>query len=223
MADAFRRARRQQDYRLQGWQRSGMYVLVLILCGVVALPLLTHDVREHQVESFRVPSGSMEPTVMTGDMLFADKRYNCPGCQTAVQRGDIAVFTYPNDRTLYFIKRVIGMPGDKLQIKGADILINGKPLRAQAQASADGLQVTETDGKATWQVLWADVNKPLPQTELIVPPGNLFMMGDNRSASNDSRFIGPVPLQDVVGKAQQVWLSVKGNEVRWERMGKVLK
>jgi len=223
MVDAFRSARRQRDYVLQGWQHSGMYVLVLILCNVIALPLLTNYVRQHQVESFRVPSGSMEPTVMTGDMLFADKRYNCPGCRTAVQRGDIAIFTYPDDRTMYFIKRIIGMPGDKLQVRGTDVLINGKPLRAQEKPLAGGLQVTETDGNTSWQVLWADPSKPLPQTELVVPPGNIFVMGDNRSASNDSRFFGTVPLQDVVGKARQVWFSVKGNDVRWERMGRVLK
>jgi signal peptidase I len=225
MVDAFRSARRKQDYILQSWQHSGMYVLVLILCSVLALPLLINYVRQHQVESFKVPSGSMEPTVMTGDMLFADKRYNCPGCKTAVHRGDIAIFTYPNDRTLYFIKRVIGMPGDKLQIKGADVIINGKSLRTQAQTTAAGLQVTETDGQTSWQVLWTGANKQLPQTELTVPPGNIFVMGDNRSASNDSRFFGTVPLQDVIGKAHQVWLSLdnKAQHVRWERSGLVLK
>lgn len=225
MLNAWRSARRQQDYTPQSWQHSGMYVLVLILCYAVALPSLIDYVRKHLVESFLVPSGSMEPTVMTGDMFFADKRYNCPGCKTAVQRGDIAIFTYPNDRTTYFIKRIIGIPGDKLQIKGADIFINGKTLRVQAQSTTEGLQVTETDGKTTWQVLWTDTSKALPQTVMTVPAGTVFVMGDNRSASNDSRFIGTIPLQDVIGKAHQVWLSLDNtnHHVRWERSGKVLK
>lgn len=223
MVDAFRSARRNPDYELKAWQNSGVYVLVLLLCNAIALPLLTNYVRQYQVESFRVPSGSMEPTVMTGDMLFADKRYNCPGCKAGVKRGDIAIFAYPNDRTQYFIKRVIGLPGEKIKIQGADVLVNGKSLRLAAQTTETGLQVTETDGKATWQVVWNNTDKTLPQTELTVPQGHVFVMGDNRTASNDSRFFGTVPLQDVVGKARQVWLSVKGNNVRWERMGQVLK
>ncbi|MBU1723059.1 MAG: signal peptidase I [Gammaproteobacteria bacterium] len=223
MVNAFRSARRKQDHVLQGWQTGGMYVLVLILCSVVALPLLTDYVRQNLVESFRVPSGSMEPTVMTGDMLFADKRYNRPGFKQAVQRGDIAIFVYPNDRTSYFIKRIVGLPGDKLQIKGNEVIINGKSTRMLETAVEGGVSVTETDGKHNWQVFWAKTNLKLPEPTLTVPPGHVFVMGDNRSASNDSRFFGTVPLQDVVGKARQVWLSVKGNEVLWERVGQVLK
>lgn len=224
MVDAFRSARRKQDYVLQSWQKSGVYVLVLILCSVVALPLLTDYVRQNLVESFRVPSGSMEPTVMTGDMLFADKRYNRPGFKQEVQRGDIAIFVYPDNRTTYFIKRIIGLPGDRLQIRGDEVFINGKSTRLlEEPAPNGGLHVTETDGKHQWQVYWANTNLQLPQTALTVPPGNVFVMGDNRAASNDSRFFGTVPLQDVVGKARQVWLSVNGNQVKWERMGQVLK
>ena len=222
MVDALRSARHKPDYVLRGWQNSGVYVLVLLLCNAVTLPLLTNYVRQYQVESFRVPSGSMEPTVMTGDMLFADKRYNCPGCKTGVKRGDIAIFAYPNNRTQYFIKRVIGMPGEKIKIQGADVFINGKSLRLSAQPQTNGLVVTETDGQTTWQVIWAATDRQLPQPEITVPQGHVFVMGDNRAASHDSRFFGTVPLQDVVGKARQVWLSVKGNDVRWERMGQVL-
>lgn len=225
MADAFLNARRQPDYVLPGWQHSGMYILVFLLCNIVALPLLIDYVRHHQVESFRVPSGSMEPTVMTGDMFFADKRYNCPGCKTAVKRGDIAVFAYPNDRTLYFIKRIIGMPGDHLQIRGKTVFINGKALTAQESTLPNGgTQVTETDGITSWHAVWSTEGKNLPQTDITVPAGNMFAMGDNRSASNDSRFFGTIPLEDVVGKARQVWLSLdnKTQHVRWERSGQVL-
>ncbi|QLQ31883.1 MAG: signal peptidase I [Candidatus Thiothrix singaporensis] len=223
MIDAFRSARRQQDYVLQGWQQSGVYVLVLILCSVLALPLLTDYVRRNLVESFRVPSGSMEPTVMTGDLLFADKRYNLLGVKQAVQRGDIAIFVYPNNRTLYFIKRVIGLPGDRIQIKGREVFINGKSTRLLEEPGQNGgRRVTETDGKRQWRVYWGSTKAELPQTDLTIPPGNIFVLGDNRAASNDSRFFGTVPLQDVVGKARQIWLSVNHGEVKWERMGLVL-
>lgn len=224
MVDAFRSARRKQDHLLQDWQKSSVYVLVLILCSVIALPFLTDYVRQNLVESFRVPSGSMEPTVMTGDMLFADKRYNRPGFKPAVQRGDIAIFVYPNDRTHYFIKRIVGLPGDKLQIRGSEVFINGKSTKIAEEVDNNGaLFVTETDGEKQWQVYWANTSPKLPQTDMIIPPGEVFVLGDNRAASNDSRFFGTVHLQDVVGKARQVWLSVKGNDVKWERMGQVLK
>lgn len=224
VVDAFAQARRQHAYVLKPWQNSSLYVLVLMLCAGVVLPFLTYYVRGNLVESFRVPSGSMEPTVMTGDMLFADKRYNRPGFQQAVERGDIAIFIYPNDRTTYFIKRVIGLPGDHLQIRGTDIFINGKTTKAmQTPINGKSVQVTETDGHHVWQVWWAEPRKALPQTDIMIPPGYIFTMGDNRTASNDSRFFGVVPLQDVVGKARQVWFSLRGNDIRWERMGQILK
>lgn len=220
--DAFRTARRLSQYTPQVWQRSGVYVLILIMYLGVMTPALTDYVRTHWVESFRVPSGSMEPTVMTGDMLFADKRYNCPGCLSEVKRGDIVIFIHPDRRNQYFIKRVIGLPGEKLQIHGTDIYINGKTLTTAQTQTTNGLQVTETDGKSAWQVVWSNPTLNLPQTAITIPAGQVFVMGDNRSASNDSRFFGTAALRDIVGKARQVWLSVKGNHFRWERMGQLL-
>ncbi|MBJ6611193.1 MAG: signal peptidase I [Candidatus Thiothrix moscowensis] len=224
MVDAFRSARRQPDYVLLGWQCSGVYVLVFLLWNTLALPLLLEYVSKYQVESFKVPSASMEPTVMTGDMLFADKRYNRPGTRQAVQRGDIAIFVYPNDRTTYFIKRIVGLPGDKIQIRSNEVLINGKSTRVLSENVAGGLRVTETDGKRNWQVFWASNKPTLLPSELTVPPGQVFVLGDNRNDSHDSRVFGTIPLQDVIGKARQVWLSLdnKAQQVRWERSGKVL-
>lgn len=224
MVDAFRSARRQPDYVLLGWQCSGVYVLVFLLWNTLALPLLLEYVSKYQVESFKVPSASMEPTVMTGDMLFADKRYNRPGTRQALQRGDIVIFVYPNDRTTYFIKRIVGLPGDKIQIRSNEVLINGKSTRVLSENVAGGLRVTETDGKRNWQVFWASNKPTLLPSELTVPPGQVFVLGDNRNDSHDSRVFGTIPLQDVIGKARQVWLSLdnKAQQVRWERSGKVL-
>lgn len=220
--DAFRVARRQVAYVVQPWQRSGGYVLVFITCALVIIPALNAYIRSHWVETFRVPSGSMEPTIMTGDMLFANKHYNCPGCSHTLKRGDLVIFAPPNSRRHYFIKRVIGLPGEHVRIDGTTIYINGKPLTAGQLSLAKGVQVTETDGKATWQVVWENPKANLPQTDLKIPMGQVFMLGDNRTASNDSRFFGVVPLDSVIAQAKVVWLSVKGNQVRWERMGLAL-
>lgn len=223
MVDAFRSARRQRHYVLPGWQHSGLYVLVLV-CNALAPLLMIHYVRQQWVESFKVPSSSMEPTVMTGDMLFADKRYNRPGVKQPVQRGDIAIFVYPNDRSTYYIKRIIGLPGDKIQTRNDEVLVNGKSIRLQTQNLPGGVQATETAGERRWQVFWASDKPALHPVELTVPAGQVFVLGDNRNDSHDSRVFGTVPLQDVVGKARQVWLSLDNpaQQVRWERLGKVL-
>lgn len=222
MIDAWRSARSKQDYMMQAWQVSGMYMLVLVLCDVLALPLLTGYVRAHQVEPFRVPSSSMTPNVLRGDYFFADKRYNCSGCKQGIKRGDTAIFAYPNDRTVIYIKRIIGLPGDHVQIKGNTVSINGKALKTREAATPNGVQVTEADGERQWVTLWAPTDAPLPAADIVVPAGQVFVLGDQRNTSMDSRSFGTVSLQDVVGKARQVWFSYGENGVRWERLGKIL-
>jgi signal peptidase I len=222
MVDAWRVARRRQEYEPLGWQISGVYALVFILCNLVALPLLTGYVREHQVEAFRVPSASMEPGIEPGDFIFADKRYNHAGWgyKQAVERGDVAIFTYPNNRTLYYIKRVIGLPGDHIQIKGEDVFVNGRSLTIHDQVTQNGNLITERAGDKQWQVRWTKPSST--ELDVTVPPGQVFFLGDNRSLSKDSREIGTVSLQDVVGRARQIWFSLGKDGVRWKRLGRVL-
>jgi len=219
MVDAWRGARRRVDYRVAPWQTSGLYALVFVLCSGVVLPLTIGYVRAHQVESFRIPSASMTPGIRRGDFLFADKRYNCPSCRLSVRRGDVAIFTYPNDRTLYYIKRIIGLPGDRVRISGHDLQVNGVILTRRQDPEVDGL-VTEGAGDRSWQVTWGtSAEAPIDVT---VPPGQVFVLGDNRGHAVDSRRFGAVPLQDVVGRARQVWFSYGDGAVRWERLGEVV-
>ena len=223
MIDAFRTARRRPDHVVQPWQRSGMYAMVFLLCNAVFLPVLNGYVREHQVASFRIPSGSMSPGLLPGDILFADKRYNCPGCKQSVARGDIAIFTYPNDRTQYYIKRIVGLPGDHIHVAGTTIQVNGTSLTQHQMVSPLGVVATEGTGGRSWQVQWSATADKVPAIDLVVPPGQVFVMGDNRNASKDSRDFGTVPLPDVVGRARQIWLSHGPDGVRGERMGQVLR
>jgi signal peptidase I len=238
MWQAWRTARNKQEYRAQPWQISGAYALIFVLCDLISLPLLTLYVREHQVEPFRIPSHSMEPSVMQGDYIFADKRYNCPGCRQGVHRGDIAIFAYPNDRSVRYIKRVIALPGDLVEYRNQQISVNGQPLQSVQDGASPGTYSEQIDGRS-WQVNHAGsveqappeagappmnraAVKPAVELNLRVPDGQVFVMGDNRGASVDSRRFGTVPLQDVLGRARQVWFSSDQGTIRWNRLGLVL-
>jgi len=236
--DAWRTARHSVATPVKAWQLSGVYALVFVMCDLLALPLLTLYGRQHQVEPFRIPSNSMEPSVRAGDMIWADKRYNCPGCQQGVHRGDIAIFAYPNDRSVFYIKRVIGLPGDRIEIKDQQVWINGQTLERNSQTSSTG-SVTEAIDDHQWQVQWIEPKttaaptaktpplnrastEQLKELKLTVPDGQVFVLGDNRLSSVDSRNFGTVPLQDILGRARQVWFSSDSQGVRWDRLGHVL-
>jgi signal peptidase I len=236
--DAWRAAARDPGRAVRVLQMSGVYALIFVLCDLLALPLLTLYVRQHQVEPFRIPSRSMEPSVLAGDMIWADKRYNCPGCQQGVHRGDIAVFAYPNDRSLRYIKRVIGLPGDHVELKDKNLSVNGQALQTAGGLSSAGPVTESIDGRR-WQVQWtgpsstaASVAKApslnrapverATELQLVVPDGQVFVLGDNRLDSTDSRSFGTVPMQDILGRARQVWFSSDKQGVRWSRLGQVL-
>jgi signal peptidase I len=170
----------------------------------------------------------MEPSVLMGDVLFADKRYNCPGCGLPVARGDIAIFTYPNDRTLRYIKRIIGLPGDRVQIRGQEVFVNGVSLAA-ARQGADGTTVTERLGPRQWQVSWAaspeasaqSAPSP-PDLDLLVAPGMVFVLGDRRGTSADRAASAPCRYRTWSARARRVWFSRDSNGVRWARLEKTL-
>lgn len=202
------------------WRGGALYAL-LFLAGNAALYWgLAAGLRAHFVEPFYIPSASMGPTLLPGDFLFVDKRYNCPNCKTRAQIGDVGVFVYPNDRTLYYIKRIVGLPGDHVVIHGHDVAVNGRSLTASEGAEGQTTFVTERFGEHSWNVRWplagagADV-------DVTVPGGSIFVLGDSRGLSTDSRNFGTVPLSDLVGKARQIWFSWNGG-LRASRLGQVI-
>lgn len=196
IVDAWRQARRCDPFVPAAWQTRTVYISVFVLTAFVLLPLVLGSVRQHLVQAFYIPSGSMSPTLQKGDMLFANMSYNCPMCFKAVQRGDVAIFVYPDNRTQHYVKRIVAMPGDTIKISAGELIINGTP---SPDAFGGDSSVNMDEHK--------------------VAPGHVFVLGDNRTASRDSRHFDDVPLSDVVGLPRQIWFSSDENGVRWDRIG----
>jgi signal peptidase I len=224
IGNAWKTARALKEYTLKTWQKAGVYLAVFLCAMLFIFPSMIQYVRTNLVESFYLPSSSMEPSVLRGDVIFANKQYNKPSIITSsIKRGDIGIFVYPNNRTQQYIKRIIALPGDKIEIQNQQVFINGKALsRGEPGQNKDHLIVTEKQGDKEYQVQWlaSDTDTML---QLTVPPGEVFVLGDNRSASNDSRKFGTVPMRDVAGKAGQIWFSKGEDGIRWDRLGQLLR
>lgn len=178
-------------------------------------------IRTFVIQTFEIPSGSMENTLEIGDRILANKflyglRLPWSGERLLPirqpQRGDVVVFQFPGDRSQDFIKRLIGLPGDEIMVRDKQVYINGKasPHPGERHTDARGLPASAS-----------------PRDEfgpVRVPPGSYFMMGDNRDESYDSRFWGFVKDTDLLGVAVvKYWSWVPGTwNVRWESLGKSL-
>jgi signal peptidase I len=216
-----------------GWDFSKEIVLAVVL----ALAATTAIARPYYV-----PTGSMEPTIAIGDEVLASKfaygysRYSLPfdvGVSSSARlfermpaRGDVIVFRLPRDPQQVYVKRLIGLPGDRVQMRGGRVWLNGKelplkragegPVEAENGATFSVPRYVETlpDGRRhfIYKVQW---NGPLDDTRVfVVPPGHLFMMGDNRDNSLDSRVaqtdggVGFVPMENLIGRADIIVGSV---------------
>jgi signal peptidase I len=231
---AYRSARRLgQTFTPGPWQRAAAYLaLFLGGHGFVLTPLASY-VRNDVLETFKVPSASMIPAILPGDRFFADKLVGRPG-GLPLARGDIAVFRYPNNRTLLYVKRIVGLPGDRIAIAGTSITVNGIELRQEETHAlgdpsldrllADHRAFRETTDGRSYVVLWRkDGAGERPSLTLTVPNGQVFVLGDNRDAAQDSRHFGVLPLADVTALARQVWFSIDRQDgTRLRRVGKLL-
>ncbi|MEO7557709.1 MAG: signal peptidase I [Gammaproteobacteria bacterium] len=195
--------------------------------------------RSFIVEPFRIPSNSMMPTLLTGDFILVNKfKYGIrlPVIDKKIidvglpQRGDVVVFRYPNDPSIDYIKRVIGLPGDRVAYYRKQLRINGEIMAQQGVGPYTGVgagvgmtgadMYKESLGKIEHSIL-TRAGQSSVEGEFVVPPGEYFVMGDNRDNSNDSRYWGTVPEQNLVGKAFLVWMNLDASNggVAWGRIG----
>jgi signal peptidase I len=223
----------------------GELIRTIIYAVVIAI-----GVRTFAFEPFNIPSESMLPTLLVGDYLFVSKfsygysRYSLPLGLPLIpgrilfrppQRGDVVVFKLPSDNSTDYIKRVVGLPGDHLQMKNGDLYINGQKC---PRRHVEDFVYHDRDGNVRRitqyiETLPNGVEHPVlalnPEgeanntREYVVPPEHYFMMGDNRDNSTDSRFapgpgggVGYVPVENLVGRADLLFFSTNGRDPVWE-------
>ena len=227
-------------------------IITIVLAVFIAL-----IIRSFWLEPFRIPSGSMYPTLQVGDYLFVSKysygysRYSFPAglplfegrfFYSETKRGDIVVFKFPKNTNTDFIKRVIGLPGDRVQVKEGRLYINGEMVERDEKERYiideyvsvpefyHQYEETLPNGKIHRIIEMSDEERVVDDTEeFVVPEDSFFMMGDNRDRSDDSRLtVGFVPKENLVGKARFIFFSHsdKGslikpwtwfNAIRWKR------
>ena len=213
---------------------------------IVYAVLIAFVVRTFAYEPFNIPSGSMIPTLLIGDYLFVSKfsygysRYSLPGSLPVIdgrvlsgepERGDVAVFKLPTDNKTDYIKRLVGLPGDRIQVTGGILHINGRPVKrekvADRQIPGFGGRMTkvteyvETLPNGRRHLIWEDSDhERLDNTPVFrVPEGHYFAMGDNRDHSQDSRVlsqVGYVPFENLIGRAEFLFFSTDGSARLWE-------
>jgi signal peptidase I len=188
-------------------------------------------IRSFVFEPFRIPSGSMQPTLLQGDFIFV-KKYSyglrLPVTETKIldtgepKRGDVIVFRLPSDPSINYIKRVVGLPGDEIVYERHRLTINGQPvsLEPDPAATPSDPKFIEQLGDHQHDILIRSASNSLRDGTYHVPEGHYFVMGDNRDNSRDSRYIGYIPEANLVGQAVRVWMNMDGMSwPRWERIG----
>ncbi|WCM18839.1 signal peptidase I [Paraburkholderia bryophila] len=227
------RARLRDDKLRQPWwlEYSASFFPVILVVFVV---------RSFVVEPFKIPSGSMVPTLLVGDFILVNKfeyGIRLPITNTKItegrplERGDVVVFRYPKDESVDYIKRVIGLPGDTIAYQDKQLTINGKPVpetalpdylddermgyAKQFEEDLDGRKNAILNNPAVPPFIVGAEDYPYRDNCTYnargvickVPPGNYFMMGDNRDNSADSRYWGFAPDKNVVGRAFFIWMN----------------
>lgn len=192
-------ARRAGEAVLRPYQRWYYYLLWFVAFALICDPILTKRAELFGYETFRFPSSSMRETLLPGDM-FVSNTWKYRDAQPA--RGELVVFRFPGDPSVKYVKRVIGLPGDTVEMKGGAVHVSGKQLHEPYVTPANNVRTATAD------------------LRFVVPPDSFFVLGDNRDHSNDSRYWGFVRKDHLHGNVEQIWLSYgEADGMRFERIG----
>lgn len=195
------------------------YFLAIVVAAVVALLL-----RVYVVEAFRIPTDFMAPMLLPGDHIFVNKLAYSKSVGVAVpERGDIVVFSFPNDLTKDYIKRIVAIEGDTVELKNSELIVNGKKLSRPTSPDVH----EETLGRHKYDALWRGAApEARNMIKVTVPNGNVFVLGDNRAKGQDSRAYGFLPIANIQGRAALIWFSAGAAStsgggllgIRWSRL-----
>jgi len=232
--------RRSRDITIEGQEKIREPVLVEYSKAFFPVILIVFILRSFIVEPFRIPSGSMLPSLEVGDFILVNKfsyGIRLPVINRKVieigepERGDVMVFRYPVDNDTNFIKRVIGLPGDTVEYRGKAIFINGQEFDQtgledysfinSSKRQVKTSQHLESIGDRSHRIL-VETHIPSRDMKFDVPQDSFFVMGDNRDHSNDSRYWGFVPSENIVGKAFFIWFNwdlTNDTGIHWDRIG----
>jgi len=210
--------------------RGGRQTLVEYSRSFFPVLLIVLVIRSFVFEPFRIPSGSMMPTLLQGDFIFV-KKYSyglrLPVTETKIletgepERGDVVVFRLPQEPSINYIKRVVGLPGDTIVYENHRLTINGELVeleRSPDASPAEPVYLEYLDDRMH-EILITN-SYSVKDGIYTVPDGRYFVMGDNRDNSKDSRFIEAIPESHLVGEAVRVWMHMDGlSWPRWDRIG----
>lgn len=234
------------DTQLSKWQKFRKIILIV----VVALLLVLGSIRLFAVQAFKIPSGAMEDTLLIGDQIFVSKftyGMKIPGTDSKVfdfhepARGDVVVFIPPHDRERYFIMRVVAVEGDTVETRDDTLYVNGAAIDDNHYAKhisfsrfkrndfppfRQSKYLPDTEDFADYTLTSSQFERKFPEGKpFTIPKGKVFVMGDNRDQSSDSRSWGPVDVNDIKGQAFIVYWSFdsQSGKVRFNRIGKLIR
>lgn len=210
LLDAINIARKnKKDYQLKKYNRWYVYLGCWMAASLIIQPAIEIAIKSNIIQAYNIPSGAMMPTLLQGDHILVDK---CIYKNNAPRRGDIIIFPYPVDPSQDFIKRLIGLEGDTIEIRDKQLYINNEIFPESYIVNKDPRTIPASQHPR-------DFFGPIT-----IPKNSLFVMGDNRDNSYDSRYWGVVAKESVKGKVKSLYWSWNREEfkVRWERIGKTI-
>ena len=196
-----------KEYFLKKCNKVVIYICIII-AAYAATNMISVLVKNNFIQTFKFRSGSMEPTLLVGDWIFVDRSQQARN----PQRGDLIVFAFPEDESKDFIKRVVAIGGDTVEIRDKQLILNGKIVKEEyIKHGGEHILPSSISGRDNFG-------------PITVPANSFFVLGDNRDNSFDSRFFGFVDRSKIKGKVKSIYLSwdSERNAIRWERIGKEL-